>query len=348
MRTKYNRVDYKKIHQIKIVLDLMRRAPGDGVTYEDIIAELNDKQFYYADEKYMISQKTAERLVQCIAYVWGKNFREKTVGTGAGRRKYFKMVKWYGEFPIRDISPAEMQALNAAIKKTTNAPIKEQLIQLEAKLQDQIHADKKHKHLEEIQNITTAVRVPEPIIKQNAEIESVLKEAALAQDQVSIKYKKNTRKPTHIVSPLGLVYGNTNNYLVAYDTAENNKIKNFILGDIKSAEHLNIRFAKPADFSITEYARRSFGLFHSEHGPYDIEWRVVPAVAEAAKRYLFHPTQQITENADGSLTIKFKADGLHEMAMYLFQWGGKIIPVAPAELRDVYLTFLNDCITSLK
>lgn len=332
----YYRNDYKIFAQLMLVLELLRYT-REGLTYDDIILHIYEDLGHKEP-----SRKTVERLLKFIKYKWPKHFKVSK-DTLSGCKRY-RLENWYGQFPINDVNSKEMQALNAAIKKTTNAPLKEQLRNLEYKLQTQ----GKYKNLLSLQEITTSVRGPEPVIKQDAEIEKTLKDAALNRFQVEIVYKKRTKTPTHTISPLGLVYGNTNNYLVAYDAGANNQIKNFILGDIRQATCNNLHFAKPKDFSISEYAQRSFGLYHSPHGPFDVEWRVIPESAKDALRFQFHPTQTTTKNPDGSLTIKFRADGLYEMAMYLFQWGGKIIPVAPAELREVYQNCLDQCAASLK
>jgi hypothetical protein len=39
-----------------------------------------------------------------------------------------------------------------------------------------------------------------------------------------------------------------------------------------------------------------------------------------------------------------RADGFKEMSWYLFQWSGKIKPIAPAELVSTYNGILKDII----
>ena len=88
----------------------------------------------------------------------------------------------------------------------------------------------------------------------------------------------------------------------------------------------------------------SFGMYHSENGPYDVEWLADADVADAVMRYTFHPTQQFIKNPNGTVTIKMRADGFKEMSWYLFQWSGKIKPIAPVELVSTYNGILKDII----
>ena len=85
-------------------------------------------------------------------------------------------------------------------------------------------------------------------------------------------------------------------------------------------------------------------MYQSENGPYDVEWLADADVADAVMRYTFHPTQQFIKNHNGTVTIKMRADGFKEMSWYLFQWQGKIKPVAPKLLVDTYYELLNNIV----
>lgn len=61
--------------------------------------------------------------------------------------------------------------------------------------------------------------------------------------------------------------------------------------------------------------------------------RFTPEAAEDAERWLFHPSQNITTEADGSLTVRFRAGGTQEMCWHLFTWGTAVTIVAPDALR---------------
>ena len=57
--------------------------------------------------------------------------------------------------------------------------------------------------------------------------------------------------------------------------------------------------------------------------------RFSPDVAEVAQRFLFHPSQSVHDNEDGSVTIAFRAGGFVELAWRLFTWGTEVTIIAP-------------------
>jgi predicted DNA-binding transcriptional regulator YafY len=78
--------------------------------------------------------------------------------------------------------------------------------------------------------------------------------------------------------------------------------------------------------------------------PIDVVPRFTPEVAEDAARWSFHPSQTLTREADGSLTVCFRAGGMQEMCWYLFTWGTAVKIVSPHELRAVMIEMLNSCV----
>ena len=91
-------------------------------------------------------------------------------------------------------------------------------------------------------------------------------------------------------------------------------------------------FERDESFSLQAYAERSFGVFQEE--PFDVVWRFTPEAAIHAKEYLFHPSQQMEEEEDGSLVVRFSAGGKHEMIWHLYAWGDNVEVIEPKELAD--------------
>ncbi len=65
----------------------------------------------------------------------------------------------------------------------------------------------------------------------------------------------------------------------------------------------------------------------------DVVLRFAPEAAEDAAGWVFHPTQTMEPQADGSLIVRFHAGGVQEMCWHLFTWGSALAVVAPNELR---------------
>ena len=77
-------------------------------------------------------------------------------------------------------------------------------------------------------------------------------------------------------------------------------------------------FERDPAFDLRRYGERSFGTFQEK--PVDVVLRFNADAALDAKAFQFHPSQTITENGDGSLTVRFKAGGVEEICWHLVTW----------------------------
>ncbi len=162
---------------------------------------------------------------------------------------------------------------------------------------------------------------------------SALREALLAGRVVRFNYGGDDGEPPRWrkVVPYGLLFG-PRYYLVASVKSRPGAVL-FRLDMIHDVKVTDEPGAPPEDFDLKAYAERSFGVFQEE--PEDVVLRFVPSAARDARAYLFHPTQSLTDNPDGSLTVRFHAGGLLQIAHHLMTWGPAVTIVAPPELQEV-------------
>jgi hypothetical protein len=78
---------------------------------------------------------------------------------------------------------------------------------------------------------------------------------------------------------------------------------------ITSAKITGQSFARDPDFDLDAFAVQAFGSYHSEDEYGRVVWRFAPSAAAVAREFEFHPTQQVTEEPDGSLRVEFMASG---------------------------------------
>ena len=176
---------------------------------------------------------------------------------------------------------------------------------------------------------------PGPKLKIDNQIISVIRQAILECHQIKITYfnKKTSKTSTNILDPYGFLYGERNHYLVAHhsDGYFGDDVHNFILSNIKTVEILDIPFVPVKGFDLKKYAELSFGAYHEE--PFEVEWLFDKEVADEASKYIFHPTQTMTNNPNGTLTVKFRAGGKREMDWHLYTWGEHVKVIKPADWR---------------
>ncbi|THD71149.1 WYL domain-containing protein [Thalassobius vesicularis] len=137
-----------------------------------------------------------------------------------------------------------------------------------------------------------------------------------------------------IIEPHGLLLGHRS-YLVARQPARSDTLLNFRMDRLHSAECLDESFALEAGFSLEAYAARAFGVYQDPAQYGEVVWRFSPEAARRASEFRFHPTQEIEQQKDGSLLVRFTAAGWLEMAWHLYQWGDKVEVVAPEGLRTL-------------
>ncbi len=85
----------------------------------------------------------------------------------------------------------------------------------------------------------------------------------------------------------------------------------FSLSNIDKVDLTEWVFERREDFSLEEYAQKSFGVFQEK--PFDVVWKFSPDVAKDAREFRFHPTEEKEDQPDGSLIVRFCAGGTKEM-----------------------------------
>jgi len=182
---------------------------------------------------------------------------------------------------------------------------------------------------------------PGPRPRYDAGVLDALREAILACKVVKVNYRKRGAKTakSYRLHPYGFIYGHRH-YLVAVNEAAAGEKRTFVLELIESVEILDEYFARDDDFSLAEFSRRSFGVFQEE--PQEIIWKFSDHAAETAESFYFHPDQELQKHKDGTLTVKFKAGGMLEMAWHLVKWGHHVEVIRPQFLAELVQDIQKD------
>ena len=96
----------------------------------------------------------------------------------------------------------------------------------------------------------------------------------------------------------------------------------------------------PQDFNLQDYFGNAWSVFR---GPqtFDVEVCFIPEAARVATETVWHHTQTSIHHKDGSLTLKFRVDGLEEIANWVLSWTGRIKVLQPIALRDLVVQKLK-------
>ncbi len=306
-------MSYEKTENL-LDLAIWMQSSREGVSLSDIM------------NRFDVSRRTAERMRDLILYRFPQ---AQEIVDGRNKRWYIPQgtLKDFIQFNAEELSCLNI-AKEALIKSHLSDKANEldHIIQkIQASIKPEIYR-RIEPDAEELMRVEGIACRPGPKIQIAPEIIQPLREAILSCHRVKIQYinKKTRKMSTNILDPYGFLYGDRNHYLVAHhsDGYFGDAVHNFILLNIKSVEILPETFIFPDDFSLKTYAEKSFGVF--QETPTEVEWLFDKEVAQEAAHYIFHPTQKMVKNDDGTLTVIFTAGGRLEMDWHLYTWGGHV------------------------
>ncbi len=131
-------------------------------------------------------------------------------------------------------------------------------------------------------------------------------------------------------TPWGLLYGRAY-YMVGPEAGKAGPVL-WRLDRITAPHFGGTADLRPEGWTIADFAAQSFGVFQEK--PVKVALRFSGAAAADAERFLFHSSQVMEPQEDGTLVVRFTAGGLREMAHHLFGWGTEVEVLKPASLRD--------------
>jgi predicted DNA-binding transcriptional regulator YafY len=287
------------------------------------------------EAKFGVGRRTAQRMRDAIARV----FPQLEEVAQSDRTKRWRLPnRALGR--LADLSLEDIMALEAAadtLDRDNRPDVATVLRRVEAKARASLRPEDARRLEPDLEALMEAEGValrPGPRPKVNPELIQALRRAILGCRELQLQYRRrySTNDHLRIVQPYGILYGQRH-YLLAW-VPEENEVRIYSLPNILGAEETGQSFARDPDFSLHDYAARSFGVYQQE--PFDVVWRFSPDAAMDARDFLFHPSQTMEDQPDGGVVIRFQAGGLLEMAWHLYQWGDAVEVLEPEELRVIH------------
>ena len=307
---------YQKTQKL-LEMSMWMQNSENGVSISDIM------------QKYNVSKRTAIRMKDMLK----EQFPQVRAIKGRGNTKRWSIPQGalnnYVGFTLNEINalqnaiklmrqqmPEDVAAIETVMHKIKSSMSNEALNRIEPDAEALLEAE------------GYALR-PGPKIKINKEFMEKLRHAVIACKIIRINYLSKNKKGWRTVHPYGFLYGNKH-YLIAWHV-QHRKMCYFDLNNIKKVEVSDEYFERDPEFSLELFTRRSFGVYQEE--PFDVEWRFDREVAEDAAKYIFHPSQDMHFNPDGTLTVKFQAGGAREMSWHLYTWGKHVKVIKPKDFK---------------
>ena len=167
-----------------------------------------------------------------------------------------------------------------------------------------------------------------------------LHHAIAGSKRVWMRYYTASRdeRTERVVHPYHLSNVRGDWYLIAYDEFRQG-IRNFAVGRIEDWVVRSETFKRDPSFSVGKYMESGF---QAERGGEvaEVVVRFAPQAARYVREKRWHHSQEIQEQEDGGVVLKFQTSGLGEVKRWVLQYGGNAEVLAPDSLRQ-------DCIKEI-
>jgi len=193
--------------------------------------------------------------------------------------------------------------------------------------------DKLADYLEKMAGQVKIGALPGRHLKDVSAIMDRINRAVGENRRLKMQYKalKRTTAAWRRVDPYALWFANGTFYLIAY-CHQRQAVRIFALDRILGLETIQENFASPQDFDVDEYMQGSFGVFRGK--PRRVEIWFAPAVAPLITDTLWHDSQSIREQDDGSIILGLRVAVNPELERWVMGWGAQARAIRPPELAQ--------------
>jgi predicted DNA-binding transcriptional regulator YafY len=312
----------------KELIELATLAMGRyvGVTLDDVRMHFD------------VSKRTAQRMLHALEDV----FPDAVTSKDAEGRKRWRLPPGALK-ELLTLSAEELAALGLGVESLSRSGLAveaEHLQRLREKVLALVPIDRRKRLEPDLEALLEAQGLaarPGPREHIDPGIIAAIAEAIKACHLLDVEYRargESEPRPRRL-APYGLLTG-LRRYLVARSARDlTGPTRLYIVESITAAKVAAEFFERDPGFDLKAFADRAFGVFQHEAEFGEVVWRFLPGAVERARRFQFHPSQQVEEQPDGSLIVRFHAAGLLEMCWHLYAWGDQVEVLAPERLRDM-------------
>lgn len=173
-----------------------------------------------------------------------------------------------------------------------------------------------------------------------------LRQALLYQYRCTIRYAPARREAAdYEFDPYTLLFFSNSLYLGGY--AHNRRaLRLFLVDRIEAVEVGRERFEVPEDYRAEDLTGSAFGLIDDE--PMNIRVRFGAEIAHLISERIWHPSQTLEEQGDGSVVLALEAAGETEVLSWLYSFLPHVEVLEPAVLREAFLQGLREALNTAR
>ena len=309
----------KKYSQAARVHDIIRLIEArHGVTIEELAEETG------------VDRRTIHRDLNAI-----HDAGYPLVSEWLNARKVYRFLTRFKDVPPITFTLPELMALSffrSQLHFLDGTPFREDLDAVFRKI-GSVLPPRYAAHMERIAEVSLPLIQGRRDYRATSEHLARLRDALIYQYRVRLAYRARGagRPATYLLDPYTLLFYKGGLYLVGY--AHNRKaLRTFAAERIVGVELLKERFELPDDYHPGERLRGAFGIVEEE--PMAVVVRFSPEIAHAVRDRIWHPSQRVRAEKDGSVTLSFTAGGRLEIVSWLLSYGRHAEVLEPPDLRD--------------
>ncbi len=187
-------------------------------------------------------------------------------------------------------------------------------------------------HMERIAQVSHPLLQGRRDYGKSGELLRQIRHALLYQLTITISYRPAGKgePASYRVDPYTLLFQKGGIYLLGF-ARERQALRTFAVERICALEPGKERFQIPEGFRAGQALEEAFGIVAEP--PMEVEIRFSAAIAHAVRDRIWHPSQQVSEQADGAVLLKFRAGGRMEILSWLLSYGAHAELLAPEHLR---------------
>jgi len=188
-------------------------------------------------------------------------------------------------------------------------------------------------YLEQFEKSTMVGQKPYKQHGDYQEIINTVNQAIADKVHIEITYYTMSRKQEtqRRVAPYKIWFLDGAFYIIGFCKLRN-EVRLFAIDRIKAFDLTDDPFEVSDNFSVEDFMKSSFGVFHGDTQKVKIYFD--PNVAGYIKEKIWHETQKVQDQEDGSIIFEVDVAGTDEIKFWIMQWGSGATVIEPEQLRN--------------
>lgn len=138
----------------------------------------------------------------------------------------------------------------------------------------------------------------------------------------------------YLLCPYFIEAGGAGQAIYAIGCIEPGKqMRTFKIDRIERIELLREMYTIPADFDADQIFNQAWGIWFTEQEPVKVELRFTKSAARRVLESRWHPSEEVSEQEDGSLVWRASIAEPQEMLPWIRGWGADVEVLKPEQLR---------------